>query len=103
MRRGHVLALMLAILAAISASIVTFSSRLSVDLAARQDAGVRSQTLWLARSALLTGQSGSQLVPTRLGDATVVVQAGTATVTLDGATATVTADPWKERFTPARD
>lgn len=103
MRRGHILALMLAFLAAISASIITFTGRVSVDLAARQHAGVRSQALWLARSAIETGQSGRQTVTTPQGEASVVLQGGTATVTLRGATATVTAAPWTERFTPAAE
>lgn len=101
MQRGHVMALMIVILAAVSASIVTFSGRLTVDLNDRRASAVRSQSLWLARSALTTGQRGSHVVDTPQGQAVVSVDGATATVTLAGATATITAQPWEERFTPA--
>ncbi|MFT5680310.1 MAG: hypothetical protein ACI8RZ_001216 [Myxococcota bacterium] len=103
MRRGHVLALMLVFIAAISASIATFTSRVTLDLAARRADDTRVQALWLARSALETGQTGRQTVPTGLGEATVLVRGDVATVTLLDATATVTAAPWTERFTPAAE
>ena len=101
MQRGHVMALMIVILAAISASVATFSGRLTVDLNSRRASEVRSQSLWLARSALTTGQRGRHVIETPKGQAVVLVEGKTATVTLAGATATVTAQPWEERFTPA--
>ena len=68
---------------------------------AKRTSAVRSQSLWLARSALTTGQRGRHVVDTPKGQAVVMVEGQTATVTLAGATATVTAQPWEERFTPA--
>lgn len=98
MRRGHILALMLVVLASLSASVVVFSGRLSVDLAARQDSALRTQALWLARSALLTDQRGTTTVETAHGPAQVTCDGARAEVTLEGATATITAEPWTERF-----
>jgi len=96
------MALMIIILAAISASVATFSGRLTIDLNSRRASAVRSQSLWLARSALTTGQRGEHLVETPQGQAVVSVAGQTATVTLAGATASITAQPWVERFTPAQ-
>ena len=99
MQRGHIVALMLIVLAVLSTSVVVFSGRLSVDILARRNDAVRSQTLWLARSALQTGQRGTQTVQTAHGSASVRVSGGRATVILQGNEASITADPWTERYT----
>lgn len=98
-RRGYVLALVLMLLAMISASVVVFSNRIAVDINARADDGVRSQALWLARSALHTSQRGAQTISTAHGEATVTVSAGEATVELERVTVRITAAPWTERVT----
>lgn len=102
MQRGHVMALMIVILAVVSASVATFSGRLTIDLNSRRASAVRSQSLWLARSALTTEQRGNQVVSTPYGEAVVSVTGKTVTVTLAGTTATVSAQPWVERFAPAQ-
>lgn len=101
MRQGYIIALMLVVLALGSASILIFTTRLTVDLSAREAAAVRSQALWLARSAAQTGQQGSQRVQTPHGEAQVSVRSGQVTVALAGAQATILLAPWTERFTPA--
>lgn len=92
------LALMMIVVAMISASLLIFATRISVDISARQAAEVRSQSLWLARSALLSGRRGDETVETALGPATVRVSGGVAEVSLQGATARVVSSPWSESF-----
>ncbi len=87
-RRGHILALMMIVLAAVLAGTVGFTNRFSIDLSARRQADLRIQALWLARSALDAGITGTQQVQTASGPAVVEVRAGpdgpTARVELGG-------------------
>jgi len=101
-RRGFVLALLMVVLLSLVAAGGLFTSRVSVDLAARRSGELRTQALWLARSALDAGVTGTRRVQTPRGAATVVVQrAGkqtTARVELAGALAEIGTDPWTERY-----
>lgn len=101
MRRGFMMALTIIIVAMISSSLLIFATRISVDISARRASEVRSQSLWLARSALLSGHRGSRTVETALGPATVAVSAGVAEVSLQGATARIQSSPWSESFAAA--
>ena len=101
MRQGFMLALTMIVVAMISASLMIFATRISVDISARRSAEIRSQSLWLARSALLSGHRGEQTVETDLGTATVRVSGDVAEVSLQGATARVSSSPWSESFVSA--
>jgi len=104
MRRGHILALMLIVLMAITAGGMVFTNRVSVDILDRRSADVRLQTLWLARSALDAGVWGPRVVETPAGEATVLVQPGvSAEVTLAGARAVITVSPPSERYFAPKD
>ena len=91
-RRGHVLALILVVVACIGAAGAVFFNRYSVDQLARRSAELRTQTLWLARSALAAEVRGRRQVETRYGTATVQAQSGRVTVELAGAQAEVGVD-----------
>ena len=99
-RRGHVLALLILIIATIGAAGTVFFSRLSVDQLARKSAALRTQTLWLGRSALAAEVRGSRQVETAQGPALVRVESVAggwqATVELAGARAEV--GPDAERY-----
>ncbi len=102
--RGHVLLLVLMIMAAIAVAAAIFSQRVNADIRGRDDDDVRRQALWLARSAVEAGVEGHHDMMTPSGQAAVDVRDGdgsTAEVTLAGAVATVQQRPWTERFTPA--
>ena len=104
-RQGYVLALTIVIITMLSAGLVVFTNRFSVDLQARQAAQLRTQTLWLARSAILADVRGKREVPTPYGMAQVQVErqgAGMrARVDLGGARAEVSSAPPAETYTPA--
>lgn len=104
-QRGHVLLLMMIVLAAMLAAGVVFTSRLSVRVEDRDAADVRVQALWLARTALETGVGGARQVQTASGPAEVRVEGSGARayaeVDLQGAHAVVGGVPRTERFTPA--
>ena len=61
---------------------------------------MRTQALWLARSALDVGVAGTRTVRTEAGTATVRATPGSVVVELEGMRATVTASPPTERFAP---
>ncbi len=104
-RRGQALQFLVVVLAMLLVSGVLISRRASIDHLDRDAARVRTQALWLARSALDTGVSGSRDVETPVGTAHVeVTGAGagrTVTVTLRGTVADVQEMPYRERYTPA--
>lgn len=108
-RHGHALLLMMTVLAALAMGGLVMASRLEHQGQLHARDAVRTQALWLARSALETGQPGSQTVATPVGAATVKVErkgeVATATAQLPGGTAQVTvtgplAAPrqWDERY-----
>jgi len=101
-RRGHSLILILVVIAMGAAASAVFFSRLSLEQHRWQPDQVRTQALWLARSALDTGVTGQRQVSTSLGEATVDVgrngPAITVTVTLERAQATVQKSPYVERY-----
>jgi len=99
MRRGHALVLMMVILAACGVAFGVFVDRFTLDLQQRKQGEVRTQALWLARSALDTGQAGQQRVQTPHGEAVVRMSAEGCTVELAGGRATITRTPWTERYT----
>jgi type II secretory pathway pseudopilin PulG len=93
------------IIAIVAISGAIFAVRLSQDIQNRRPDQLRTQTLWLARSAILSGVSGVKTVDTPLGPARVVVRpegAGSvAEVELGGARAVVRTEPWTERYDAA--
>lgn len=101
-QRGHVLLLTMLVLAAILAAGLVFTARVQTRIDARETEEVRLQALWLARSALDAGVTGSRTVATPVGEARVRVQGigavATAEVELSGARATVSGEPRVERF-----
>ncbi|HVE86027.1 MAG TPA: hypothetical protein VND93_24390 [Myxococcales bacterium] len=103
--------LVMTILAAAAAASIVMASRLSIDIAGRRPDAARLQALWLARSAILSGLSGSQQVLTHSGEATVHTERREgqvkAVVVLEGGKAEVSAVPgaggyqrWEERYDP---
>ncbi len=101
-RRGHSLMLILIVLAMSAAAGTIFMTRLSGEQHGWHEQEVRSQALWLARSALAAGVSGQRQVTTPLGPATVVVERrggrSTAQVALQGGRASVQSEPYRERY-----
>lgn len=97
-QRGHVLLLIMLLLAAFLAAGMVFTQRAQTRIDARHDDEVRLQALWLARSALDAGVSGTRRVETPVGRAVVRVQGASAVVELDGARATMGGEAWVERF-----
>ena len=73
-RRGHSLILILVVVAMGAAASAVFFSRLSLEQHRWQPDQVRTQALWLARSAVDAGVIGQRKVATSLGEATVDVQ-----------------------------
>lgn len=73
--RGHVLALALALLAALSALGGVLWARAQSAAAAARSEDLRVQALWLARSAARTGYSGAVQVELGRGKARVTSQA----------------------------
>ncbi|MFT3711909.1 MAG: hypothetical protein QM817_30075 [Archangium sp.] len=84
-RRGHVLLLvMVAIVVAITL-VTVFLTRFSIADAGRRDASARTQAMWLARSACLSGFSGKLSdVSTRAGKAQVSRSSTSAEVSVGG-------------------
>lgn len=72
--RGHVLLLMMTVLAAATIAIGMMGTRLEVNIAARRSTDIRLQALWLARSALAAGVTGTRSVRTAWGPAAVRVE-----------------------------
>lgn len=105
--RGHVLLLLMVALSASLVSLAVFSDRLNLDIEARASTDLRTQALWLARSAVSAGVSGVHEVETSAGVAVVRVErlgAGvSARVTLGGASAIVTTSPAEERYVGPSD
>lgn len=101
-RGGHVLALAVLVLLALSIGSAGLSTRWTVDLAARGPGQDRAQALWLARSALDAGLRGTVQVRTPRGPARVEVSVAggrrVAVAQLGGLVATVRTDPWEERL-----
>ncbi len=98
-RRGHVLLLLMVLLGALALSGLMFTQAVIHRIDDREAEEVRLQAIWLARSALETGVTGSRSVTTPIGEASVRVGGGRAVVELAGATAT--AEDGQERFEPA--
>ncbi len=74
-RRGHVLALVMAVLIALSALGSVLWARAQSAAAAARSEDLRVQALWLARSAARTGYSGAAQVELGRGKARVTSQA----------------------------
>lgn len=102
--RGSTLLLMMMVIVSLLALGVVFAMRLQVETAGTRAQQERLAALWLGRSALTSGMSGTSTVKVSLGAAVVQVSAkgGTreAIVTLNGSRATVTSTSgsWTERF-----
>lgn len=90
---------MLLLIASLAISGAVLTTRANDDIRSRHADDVRLESLWLARSALTAGVTGSTSVETPVGTASVTVSGGTAVVVLEGATATVGGQEWRERFT----
>ncbi len=104
-QRGHILLLLMMVLAALLAAGTVFLSQLQVNIDGRRTSDVRTQALWLARSAATAGASGVKQVDTPAGTAVVTVRRQTSgvavQVVLAGATAEVTTSPPAQRFRAA--
>lgn len=101
-QRGHLLLLLLMVLAALALSSALVATRVGDRIEARQTDEVRMQALWLARSALDAGASGVHQVQTPLGLALVRVTADgrqrSVRVDLASARAVVSSTPAMERY-----
>ncbi len=102
--RGSTILLLLMVIVSLLALGVVFAMRLQVDTAGTRAQQERLAALWLGRSALTSGVTGTSMVELSLGAAVVEVsaRAGTreAVVTLNGNRATITSTPgaWTERY-----
>ena len=99
-RRGNTLMLLMLALAALAIGGGLVASRMNAANEGRRDDEARTQALWLARSALDAGLSGTRLVETAAGRATVRVQRmgeeRWVEVELGGTSLRVDAAPWRE-------
>jgi hypothetical protein len=102
-QRGHVLLLMMVVLAGIGVASVGFANRANTRIEGREISDVRIQALLLARSAVVARVSGVHRVETDVGTAIVrVVTVGAEVeVKLAGARAVVRAESPRSRFTAA--
>lgn len=104
MKRGSTMLLMTMVILSLLALGALFAMRLEVDTTGSRAEQQRLAALWLGRSALTAGLSGTSTVNLPLGAAVVQVStkgaARTAVVTLNGARATVVSEgrEWTERF-----
>ncbi len=102
--RGSTTLLLMMVIVSLLALGVVFAMRLQVETAGTRAQQERLAALWLGRSALTSGMSGTSTVKVSLGAAVVTVSAknGTreAVVTLNGHRAAVTSaqGTWTERF-----
>lgn len=102
--RGSTTLLLMMVIVSLLALGAVFAMRLQVEQAGTRAQQERLAALWLGRSALTSGMSGTSTVKLSLGAAVVTVSAkdGTreAVVTLNGHRATVTSvkGSWTERF-----
>lgn len=102
--RGSTVLLMSMVILSLLALGVLFAMRLEVDTTGSRAEQERLATLWLGRSALSAGVSGTSTLKLSLGAAVVQVSskgtARTAIVTLNGSRATIVSDAgaWVERF-----
>lgn len=99
-QRGHVALLMMTMLATAAILGTLAANRTSRLVEDRATAEVRTQALWLARSALDAGVVGTMTVPTGRGLARVEAATGSVSVELAGARATAQSSPPRERFVP---
>ncbi len=103
-RRGHTLLLVMAVIAALLAGATVVYGKLSGQAQQRPARELRVQALWLARSALSAGVTGSREVWTPHGLARVRVERQgsvvSAQVELGGARASLRSDPYQERYQP---
>lgn len=105
--RGSTTLLMTMVILALLALGGVFVMRLQVDTTGTRAQQERLATLWLGRSALTAGVTGTSTVKLPLGAAVVQVSgkgdSSVATVTLNGGRATITSTrgSWEERFEPA--
>lgn len=95
-RGGHVLLLVMILVAAFLAVAAGFFVRLEASALGRRESAVRLQALWLARSAAAARREGTRTVETHLGPARLTVRREggglRATASLAGAEAQVTHD-----------
>lgn len=103
--RGYTLLLVMTVIAAAGFSFTVMATRLSVSTVQRELAQVRTQALWLGRSAITAGATGTTGVATPVGKAAVQVARKdgrtVATVVLPGGTAVVSLGGeagWEERY-----
>lgn len=100
MRRGHLLVVLLVLLASGLALAGIFTNRLLISLEQRRGEELRTQALWLCRSALAAQISGVQEVPTARGTARVEVRGRRCEASLDGGRAWVEGEPYGEGWEP---
>jgi len=100
-QRGHLLVFLATIVAAALFASVVVTNRISRSIEDRAAEEVRTQALWLARSALDAGVVGTRRVTTASGVAVVRARAASVDVDLAGARATASKSPPRERFTAA--
>ncbi len=97
-RRGYALMVVMFALSAAAIAGTVFSTRLSLNLNARQGKAVRVQALWLARSACSARVTGSRTVATERGVASVSRTGSRVTARLASSTATVDCVTHEERY-----
>lgn len=102
--RGSTTLLLMMVVLSLLALGVVFAMRLQAETAGTRAQQERLAALWLGRSALSAGVTGTSTVKVSLGAAVVTVStkggAREAVVTLNGSRATVTSaqGSWTERF-----
>ena len=99
-RGGHVLYLVMMVLAASVALGVAFASRHTLVLNGHRDDAVRTQALWLVRSGCALTQIPRE-VKTPAGDAVLSREGPRLQVRLAGSLATADCSTREERFSPA--
>jgi type II secretory pathway component PulK len=97
-RRGYALLLVLLVMSAASVAGAVFCTRLSVNFNARARDALRSQTLWLARSACSAQLTWRSTVKTAEGNAAVSRAGTVVSVELGRGTATVDCASHEERY-----
>lgn len=112
-RRGYVLLAVMALVSLLGVLGILVASQIDTAIQRREADASRTQALWLARSAVLAGVTGSQTVVTAHGNANLRIErvAGkvVAVATLPSGSARVeavlngpTVEQWQERYDAAR-
>jgi hypothetical protein len=97
-RGGYAFMLVIFAIGAAAAAAVVFATRLSVTQNARKAERVRTQALWLGRSACETKLTSSRRIRTELGEAALSRSGSAVTVELSGGVATVDCTSHEEQY-----